>query len=117
MTVIVEFETHEGREEQFISLLRDHALRTRQEEPGCLRFDMIEPLGENRAPILNRILLCEVYADEAALAAHERNPRLPKFRAATAPLLKSRRLILGRALEPRIQVGLTPEQLNASNDR
>ncbi len=117
MTIIVEFETQEGRKEQFLALLRDHALQTRQEEAGCLRFDMIEPLGENRAPIVNRILLCEIYADEAALAAHERNPRLPEFRAATTPLLKSRRLILGRALEPRIQEGLTPEQLNASNDR
>jgi autoinducer 2-degrading protein len=117
MTIIVEFETHAGREEQFLALLRDHALRTRQEEAGCLRFDIVRPLGEDRAPIANRILLCEIYADGPALAAHERNPRLPGFRAATAPLLKSRRLVLGRSIDVRTQDGLTPEELNASNDR
>ena len=117
MTIIVEFETHDGSEEQFLSLLRDHALRTRQEEPGCLRFDIFRPLGEDRAPIANRILLSELYADEAALAAHQRNPRLPRFRAAAAALLKSRRLMLGKALDAPNQEGLTPDQLNASNDR
>lgn len=116
MTIIVEFETHEGREEQFLALLRDHALRTREEEKGCRRFDILKPLGEDHAPIANRVLLCETYADQAAVAAHERNPRLPRFRAATAPLLKSRRLMLGRVLDPRTRDGLTPEELNASND-
>lgn len=117
MTIIVEFETHDGREEQFLVLLRDHALRTRQEESGCLCFDVIKPLGDDRAPLPNRIVLNEVYADEAAVAAHERNPRLPDFRAATAPLLKSRRLILGKVLDGLTQEGLTPDELNASNDR
>jgi autoinducer 2-degrading protein len=117
MTIIVEFETHDGREEQFLALLRDHALRTRHEEAGCLRFDVIKPLGEDRATVPNRIVLNEVYADEAAVAAHERNPRLPEFRAATAPLLKSRRLMLGKVLDGFAQAGLTPDQLNASNDR
>ena len=117
MIIIVEFETHEGSEEQFLALLGDHALRTRQEEAGCLRFDIVRPLGEGRAPLANRILLCEIYADEPSLAAHERNPRLAAFRAATAPFLKSRRLVLGRSLDRRARDGLTPEELNASNDR
>ena len=117
MSIIVEFEIHDGCGDQFLSLLRDHALRTRQEEAGCLRFDIIEPLDAVRSPIANRFLLCEIYADEPAVAAHERNPRLPAFREATAPLLKSRKLVLGRALDHRTQEGLTPDQLNASNDR
>ena len=117
MTIIVEFETHEGCEEQFLALLTDHALRTLQEEAGCLRFDIVRPLGDDRAPIANCILLCEIYADEPALAAHERSPRLPAFRTATAPFLKSRRLVLGRALGRRARDGLPPEELNASNDR
>jgi quinol monooxygenase YgiN len=117
MTVIVEFETHDGREAQFLSLLRDHAQLTRQEEPGCLRFDIVKPLDESRTPIPNRLLLYELYADPAALAAHRRNPRLPDFRAAAGPLLKSRRDIVGVAIDTPPQEGLTPDQLNASNDR
>lgn len=117
MTVIVEFETNEGCEEQFTALIRDHASRTRQEEPGCLRFEVIKPVEADGRPLRNRIMVNELYADEAALAAHERNPRLPEFRATIAPLLKSRRLILARAVDGRARDGLTPDELNASNDK
>ena len=77
MTIIVEFETHEGLEPQLTALLRDHALLTREEEPGCLRFEVLKPVDPDGAPIPNRLLVSELYTDAAAVAAHERNPRLP----------------------------------------
>ena len=118
MNVIVEYEIHEGAEGQFLSLLRDHALLTRQQEPGCLRFDIVRPIDEaTREPIPGRLVLHEVYADDAALAAHMATPRLAGFRAATAPLVKSRRFILGVPADPSPQDGLTTDELNASNDR
>ncbi len=115
MTIIVEFETHEGREEQLTALIRNHALLTLEEEPGCLRFEVIKPVEPDGTPIPNRVMVNELYADQAAVAAHDRNPRLPELRAATGPLLKSRRLILARAIDAG-QESLTPDQLNASND-
>jgi (4S)-4-hydroxy-5-phosphonooxypentane-2,3-dione isomerase len=117
LTIIVEFETLDGSEEAFTALMRDHACRTLGEEPGCLRFEVIKPVERDGTPILNKVMVNELYADEAALAAHEANPRMPVLRAATGPLLKSRRLIMARALdELPEETGLTPDQLNASND-
>jgi autoinducer 2-degrading protein len=117
LTIIVEFEMLDGSEEDFTAIIRDHARRTLQEEPGCLRFEVIKPIERDGTPIPNRVMVTELYADEAALAAHERNPRLSAVRAATGPLLKSRRLILAKALdEPEHETGLMPEELNASND-
>jgi autoinducer 2-degrading protein len=117
LTIIVEFETLDGLEGDFTAIIRDHARRTLQEEPGCLRFEVIKPVERDGTPIPNRVMVNELYADEAALAAHERNPRLSAVRASMGPLLKSRRLILARSLdEPERETGLMPAELNASND-
>jgi quinol monooxygenase YgiN len=117
LTIIVEFETHEGREEEFTALIREHARKTLEEEPGCLRFEVIKPIERDGTPIPNKVMVNEVYANEAAVTAHENNPRLARVRAANAPLLKSRRLILARSLSAKTtDQGLTPQQLNASND-
>ncbi len=117
LTIIVEFETLDGFEEDFTSIIRDHAKKTLQEEPGCLRFEVIKPVERDGTPIPNRVMVNELYADAAALDAHEKNPRMPGLRAATGPLLKSRRLILAKVVDGRPQEsGLAPDELNASND-
>ena len=117
LTIIVEFETLDGSEDDFTAIIRDHARRTLQEEPGCLRFEVIKPIERDGTPIPNRVMVNELYADEAALVAHERNPRMSRVRASTGPLLKSRRLILSKALGgPEAETGLMPDELNASND-
>lgn len=117
MTIIVEFETLEGAEPEFIRIMSDHAMRTLNEEPGCLRFDVIKPLDEDGAPIDNKVMVNELYADQAAVDAHNANPRLKTLRAATGPLLKSRRLILAKSLADRpVEVGRPPSELNAAND-
>ncbi len=53
---------------------------------------------------------------EAAVTAHENNPRLAKVRTANAPLLISSRLILAQSLSAKAAEGMTPQELNASND-
>lgn len=117
MTIIVEFETLEGAEPEFIRVISDHAQRTLNEEPGCLRFDVIKPLGQDGQPLPNKIMVNELYADEAAVEAHNANPRMVPLRAATGPLLKSRRLILARSLADRpTDTGKLPSELNAAND-
>ncbi len=117
LTIIVEFETLDGSEEAFTALMRDHARKTLNEEPGCLRFEVIKPVERDGTPVPNRLMVNELYADEAAVTAHEANPRMPGLREATGPLLKSRRLIMARALDVQPEeTGLTPDQLNATND-
>lgn len=117
MTVIVEFETLEGAEPEFTRLIADHAQRTLFEEDGCLRFEVIKPVDKDGSPIPNRVIVNELYADQAALEAHNLNPRLEAVRAQTGPLLKSRRLIVAKSLaERRIDHGIPPTELNAAND-
>ena len=69
LTIIVEFETREGREDEFITLIREHARKTLEEEPGCLRFEVIKPIERDGTPIPNNVMVNELYANEAAVTA------------------------------------------------
>lgn len=99
MAIIVEFETLDGKEDAFLQVIREHARRTLAEEPGCLRFEVIKPIERDGTPIPNRVLVNELYADEPAVSAHEKNPRMPSVGSAVGPLVKSRRLILSAVLQ------------------
>ncbi len=117
VTVIVEYETNEGCDAKLIASLRDHARRTLNEEPGCLRFEVIRPTDTHGNPIGNRVMVSELYASEAAFAAHKANPRMAGLQAKNAPLLKSRRVVPGISLDVEItDDGTPPEELNAAND-
>lgn len=116
MSIIVEYETQDGREEEFASLMKDHARRTLFEEDGCLRFEVLKPVDEDGVPIPNRLMVSELYADHTAVDLHKNNPRLATVRAAFEPLLKSRKLTIAEVLDQPEDEGMTPEELNASND-
>ncbi|HEY6632628.1 MAG TPA: antibiotic biosynthesis monooxygenase [Rhizobiaceae bacterium] len=116
ISIIVEYETHEGREAEFTALIKDHARRTLFEEAGCLRFEVLKPVAEDGATLPNRMMVSELYADRTAVDLHKANPRLATVRSALQPLLKSRRLMLSEVLDEPDEKGLTPDQLNASND-
>ena len=117
VTIIVEFETVEGAEAEFTRVMLDHARRTVNEEPGCLRFEVIRPLDENGRPKPNALIVNELYADEAAVVAHRANPRMEPLGRTIASMLRSRRLIEAHAVgEPPVEEGKRPEELNAAND-
>lgn len=117
MTIIVEFETLEGAEPEFTRIISDHARRTLAEEPGCLRFEVIKPVGKDGESLPNKVMVNELYADQAAVTAHNANPRMAPLGQTIAPLLKSRRLILARSLMDRpVDYGTPPAELNAAND-
>ena len=46
-----------------------------RDEPGCRRFDVVEPPGE-----ADRILLYEIYDDRAAFEAHLKTPHFAELR-------------------------------------
>lgn len=116
-SIIIEYETEEGREEEFVRLLKDHARRSLEEDSGCTRFDILKPVERTGVPVANRVIVTGWFSNEAALRSHEENPRLERLRSAYAPLLKSRRLILSKPLQPRLaEEGIRPEHLSAAND-
>jgi autoinducer 2-degrading protein len=116
MSIIVDYEIQDGREDEFAALIKDHARRTLFEEDGCLRFEVLKPVDERGAPIPNRLMVSELYADKTAVDLHTNNPRLATVRTAFAPLIKSRRLTIAEVLDEPDDEGMTPEELNASND-
>lgn len=61
--------------EQFMESMLDDARHSIQDEPGCLRFDVLED-REHR----NRILLYEVYRNDAALEFHGKTPHFLRWR-------------------------------------
>lgn len=117
VTIIVEFETIEGKSAEFEHIMIDHARRTLNEEPGCLRFEVIRPLDDAGAPRETALIVNELYADDAAVAAHRANPRMGLLGDTIRPLLKSRRLIQAVSVKESLpEEGKRPEELNAAND-
>lgn len=93
IAVVVEFTLKPGQHAAFDALIREHARLTQQEEPGCVSFDVLQPLA-NGAPDHSRVMLVEVYKDSAAFDAHGKNLRLAKVREAYKPMIADRKLHL-----------------------
>lgn len=68
LAVIVEFEVEPSRLMEFLGRLREDAVRTLR-EAGCLRMEVLLPHGEPE-----RVLLSELWRDQAALDAHRSAP-------------------------------------------
>ncbi len=64
-----------GHKEAFMESMLDDARGSIGDEPGCLRFDVIQ---DQEDP--NRIFLYEVYRDDAAIEAHRAAPHFLKWR-------------------------------------
>jgi (4S)-4-hydroxy-5-phosphonooxypentane-2,3-dione isomerase len=92
VAIIVEFETLAGHEDHFTRLISEHARLTLQEEPGCLRFEVIKPVNRDGTPVPNKVMVNELFEDMSAVDAHERNLRMGPLQEAIGPLLASRRL-------------------------
>ncbi len=85
--LVVEFTLHAGAFERFAPLIAENARLSVELEPGCLQFDVARAL---EAP--ERILLYEVYADEAAFAAHTKMPHVAAFFSAAGDLIAERKM-------------------------
>ena len=80
--IIAEFEVKADRLEEFLKLARTDASRSVANEPGCRQFDVTV---DRERP--NRVVLYEVYDDEAAFDAHVETPHLKAFRAGIEGLI------------------------------
>jgi len=77
--IIAPIQIKSGYKDQFVQAVVEDARSSAANEPGCLRFDVIQDAND-----ANRIWLYEVYKDEAAFQAHLQAPHLLKFRETTA---------------------------------
>jgi len=85
--IIAEFEVKPGKLEAFLELAEVDARRSVADEPGCRQFTVTV----DREPP-DRVVLFEVYDDDAAFDAHVETPHLKAFRAGIESLIVSRRV-------------------------
>ena len=92
VVMIVEVTLKDGMEREFLELITDDALRSEADEPGCLRFDVLQDAADPA-----KYYFYEVYADEVARQAHMETPHLKRidvrmgdlFAAATVHMAKN----------------------------
>jgi quinol monooxygenase YgiN len=82
--IVAEFEVKPDALERFLELAKVDASQSVANEPGCHQFDVTV----DRAA--NRVLLYEVYDDQAAFDAHLKTPHLEAFRAGIEALVVGR---------------------------
>jgi quinol monooxygenase YgiN len=80
--VMVEFLLKPGTRADFRKLMDANARDSAKLEPGCRRFDVLEPQGEG-----DRILLYEIYDDRAAFDVHARSAHYLLFDRASSDLV------------------------------
>lgn len=80
--LIVEMQVEPSRFDQFLALITENAGRSVADEPGCRQFDVM------RSPdSAGRVVLYEVYDDEAAFQAHMKTPHVAAFFEAARSLI------------------------------
>ena len=67
---------------EFLDVVRHDAEHSERDEPGCLRFDVIQ---DREDP--NRFYFYEIYRDEAALEAHRQTPHFKLYSGKVQPWL------------------------------
>jgi quinol monooxygenase YgiN len=64
-----------GRRDQLLPLLKAHGARSLKDEPGTLHFEVLVPRED-----ATKLLIYEVYQDEAAFEAHRNAASIARFR-------------------------------------
>ena len=82
-TVIVSLRVRPDMVDRFLEAMRENSRASRRDEPGCLRFDVVQDNDDS-----NHFLLYEIYEDEAAFEAHRAAPHFPRWREAAAVCLR-----------------------------
>jgi autoinducer 2-degrading protein len=70
-----------GERERFLKAIEVDALGSERDEPGCMRFNVLQEAQDQ-----NVYYFYEVYRDEAALEAHRAAPHYAVWRAAADTL-------------------------------
>ncbi len=98
--VVVEFVCNAGCEAPFVEAVKEQAKNSVERETDCLQFDIcVDP--ETQA----KILLYEVYTNEAAFEAHIKTNHFATFDQTVQPWIESKTV----RVMTRIQSGAEPE--------
>ena len=102
--VCVHVTVKEENRDGFVEATLENARATIQ-EPGNLRFDVIQQIDD-----ANRFVLYEVYRDEAGMEAHKETPHYAKWRDTVAPwMAEPRRGVKHQSLFPKSEASWQSE--------
>jgi quinol monooxygenase YgiN len=85
--VYVEFDTSAADFPCFKEMIAANARASVRDEPGCRQFDVSLPRD-----VPNRVVLYEVYDDEAAFKAHLATAHFKDFAEKSAPMITQRKV-------------------------
>ena len=75
IALVVIIEIKPGFRRLFMEAMLDDTQHSIQDEPGCLRFDVLEDREDS-----NRLFLYEVYEDDEALEIHGQTPHFLRWK-------------------------------------
>ena len=96
--LVVSLKVKPERREDFLKAAQEDSRGSSNDEPNCLRFDVVE---DNAVP--NHFYFYEVYVDEAAFEAHRNSPHFPRWREAASVCLRTgdgQRNVFARTVYP-----------------
>jgi (4S)-4-hydroxy-5-phosphonooxypentane-2,3-dione isomerase len=82
LALIVTAKVKPSERERFLSVIEDDAISSVRDEPGCLRFEVLQD-GQDQ----NTFYFFEVYRDEDALDAHTKTPHFARWAEAREAVL------------------------------
>src|SRR5580704_2295742 len=82
LAIVAEIEIQPGRMDEVLPLLIAHRARCLRDEPGTLGFEVLIPRDDE-----TKLLIYEVYQDDAAFELHRNNPSIAQWRNETAGLV------------------------------
>ena len=84
---IVDFEINLEQIDAFLPQMRENASASARDEPGCRQFDVCYDPDHP-----GHVFLYEVYDDRTAFDAHLSTPHFKSFDAATAGMIRSKKV-------------------------
>jgi quinol monooxygenase YgiN len=87
VALVVEFDIKPEHRQAFEEIIRFHAKRTKDNEEGCVAFEVLIPNRDE-----NKIFLFECYRDAAAFDVHGKSPLLAETREKYKDMIENRRI-------------------------
>ena len=82
LAIVATIEIAPGRRGELLPLLMAHRARCLKDEPGTVQFDVLLPQEGD-----TKVMIYEVYRDEAALDAHMKGSSLARLRKEAAGMM------------------------------
>jgi autoinducer 2-degrading protein len=82
IAVVVSLKVKPDLRDKFLAAAEDDSICSPRDEPGCLRFDVLQDQADE-----NHFFFYEVYRDEGAVQAHSQTPHYARWSAARNEVL------------------------------